>query len=135
MPLYFNAFEGIDFVNDTIKCALYQSDFVEDLTDQFLSDISGTEASGSGYVRKTLASKTATVSTNQVKKYYDAADVSWTGLTEPDLAVLLVFKDTGNAATSRLIGYVEDPDGPRVLVNATAAYQWQSLGLFDVRFL
>lgn len=140
MPLYPCALAGINWTSDTIVAILYQSDFVVDLTDAFLSDISGTELSGGGYSRLTLGTKTNdfTLSTN--KTVTTAANLEWTGITAADLAYCVIAKSTGVAGTSRLIGVLDLRDTtitPRVkreLTNATINVNWRSAGILDTRY-
>jgi hypothetical protein len=37
----------------------------------------------------------------------DAADVTWSALNKADVRYAIIYKDTGTAATSPLIGYVD----------------------------
>lgn len=88
----------IDMPTDTIKIALIDTGaYTYSSTDEFWSAASaaliGTAA--------TLASKTIT---NGV---FDAADVTFTSVTGASVEALIIFKDTGTAATSPLIMYLD----------------------------
>ena len=88
----------IDIPTDTIKIALIDTGtYTYSSTDEFWSAASaalvGTAA--------TLASKTIT---NGV---FDAADVTFTSVTGASVEALIIFKDTGTAATSPLIMYLD----------------------------
>lgn len=98
--------QSVNWGTDTIKAALATSAYTPNQdTDQFFSSV--TEATGTGYTAGgvTLASKTSTynASTNTVD--LDAADLSWTGVTTT-FRYLIVYKSTGTAGTSPLLGYV-----------------------------
>lgn len=88
----------IDIPTDTIKIALIDTGtYTYSSTDEFWSAAStalvGTAA--------TLASKTIT---NGV---FNADDVTFTSVTGASVEALIIFKDTGTAATSPLIMYLD----------------------------
>jgi hypothetical protein len=88
----------IDMPTDTIKIALIDTGtYTYSSTDEFWSAASaalvGTAA--------TLASKTIT---NGV---FNADDVTFTSVTGASVEALIIFKDTGTAATSPLIMYLD----------------------------
>ena len=88
----------IDMPTDTIKIALIDTGvYTYSSTDEFFSAASsaviGTPA--------TLASKTIT---NGV---FDAADVTFTSVSGSSVEALIIYKDTGSAATSPLIMYLD----------------------------
>ena len=88
----------IDMPTDTIKIALIDTGtYTYNSTDEFWSAASaalvGTAA--------TLASKTIT---NGV---FNADDVTFTSVTGASVEALIIFKDTGSAATSPLIMYLD----------------------------
>lgn len=91
-----------DFDADTFGVLLTASGYLPAYdTDQFVDDVTNElDTSGTGYTRKTLTDvtwgATGSVST------FTAADVVWASLTATVRRVI-VFKDTGNDATSRLM--------------------------------
>lgn len=104
----------IDWTDDTIVVALFDNTLSADVnTDTFLDEITNydtAELSGGNYVRKTLASKTNTVTAGETS--LDAADVTWSALTGT-FRYAVVFKSTGAAATDILIGIIDfDSDQP-----------------------
>ena len=130
MPLYNSALgTGIDWTADTMRVALFRNGFVEDVTDENLSDIVGTEVSG--YTRPALTSKTRS---NAIRSILDAADTTITGVTSTDLTHAVVFKDTGNASTSRLFAFFR-LDGPRSITGGTITLVWSQSGVAEVRYL
>lgn len=97
---------------DTIKVSLHSSSLTpaQD-TQEFFSAVSSTElATSGGYTAggATLASKTNNYTASSNTAWLDAADVSWTasgaGFTS---RYAIVRKDTGSAATSPVLGYID----------------------------
>lgn len=79
--------------------------------DEFLAAIPSGARIGAA---ATLASKTI------VSRVFDAADTSITGLTgAPTIEALVLFEDTGDAATSPLIAYIDTATGLPVAAGAT----------------
>lgn len=102
----------IDWSVDTIKVALVDtaSYTVAIDTDEFYSTVSAAVVG----TPQTLASKTATLGVA------DAADISFTGLVgAPSIEALVIYKDTGVAATSPLIAYIDTASGLPVTSGAT----------------
>lgn len=89
----------IAIATDNIKAVLVDPavDAPDTTNDQFLSDIAGgARVATSG----NLASKTTAAGV------FDAADITITGVTGTGLDIIL-YQDTGSAATSRLIGKID----------------------------
>jgi hypothetical protein len=88
------------------------------------------ELSGGGYVRKTLASVTATQDDTNNRAILDAADVTWTGLSGSTPTYAIIFDNAGGSDAARsLIGWVElttppAPNGGDYIV------EWAATGLF-----
>jgi hypothetical protein len=87
-----------DLINNTIKVILidagqYTVDFT---THEFLSDI---PAGARVAISAALAGKTVTAG------IFDASDISFASVSGPTVEALVLFVDTGVAATSRLINY------------------------------
>src|SRR5690242_11712827 len=94
-----------DWDTDTIKVAILTSAYTPNQdTDDFWNDVSANEASATGYTAggAALANKSVTydTATNQVR--LDADDVTWTSAVTG--RYLVVYKDTGTASTSPLLG-------------------------------
>lgn len=95
---------SIDWDTDAIKAVLVDTGAytVNLATHTFLSDIAaGARIATSG----NLASKTVT------SGVADAADVSFTAVTGASVEAIVLYKDTGSAATSRLIAYIDTATG------------------------
>lgn len=88
----------IDMPTDTIKIALIDTAlYTYNSTNEFWSSASVAEIG----TAVTLGSKTIT---NGV---FDAADVTFTSVIGASVEALIIYKDTGNAATSPLIMYID----------------------------
>lgn len=88
----------IDFPTDTIKIALIDTGvYTYSASDEFYSAASAAQIG----TPVTLASKTIT------SGVFDAADVTFTSVTGASVEALIIYKDTGSAATSPLIMYID----------------------------
>lgn len=132
MPLY-NAFKGtqlggsniINLTTDTIKVALTTSSYSPNIdTDDFFNDITN-EVSGTGYTAggATLTTKSITVDTTNDRAYLDADDTSWPSSTITNARYAVIYKSTGVASTSPLIGYI-DFGGNKSTSGDTFLIQW-----------
>lgn len=103
----------LDWAADTIKLLLVEATYAptSSTTHDFLDDIpSGDRVSGS--VSSAFSSKTATGGTA------DAADVVLTAVPAGTAATaLVIYKDTGSEATSRLIAYIDSYSGLPITPN------------------
>jgi cephalosporin-C deacetylase-like acetyl esterase len=88
----------IDMPTDTIKIALIDTGvYTYSGTDEFWSAASAAEIGTS----QTLNSKTIT------DGVFDADNVTFTSVTGASVEALIIYKDTGSAATSPLIMYID----------------------------
>lgn len=101
----------VDWVTDTIKVGLATSAYTPNQdTHDFWNDVSANElASGNGYTTGgvTLGSKTRTYDTASNTVRLDAADASWTFSATKTFRYAVCYKDTGSAATSLLLAYID----------------------------
>ncbi len=99
----------IDWVNDAISIDLIDvNDYTVNLnTHQFLSSVPGAAIEAT----VALASKTGT------DGVADAADAIFTSVSGDQCEALIIYKDTGSAATSQLIGYIDTATGLPVTPN------------------
>ena len=90
---------GINMLTDTIKAALVKSAYSVNLaTHEFMSDLGANVLS----TNQTLAGRSVT------DGVFDASAMTWPSVTAGDTAAFVVlFKDTGNPATSPLIYYID----------------------------
>lgn len=110
----------IDWVGDDIRCVLvdHSVDTPNRSTDQFLSDI----AAGARIATSSLlAGKT------NVNGTCDAADLPFAVVTGASFESLVVYQDTGSAATSRLIAvYDTVPELPYTPTGAGLTIRWDN---------
>lgn len=99
----------VDFDTDTIKVMLCTSSYVPSASGHACKNSVTNEVTGGNYTAggNTLTSPTVTLTSGTVT--FDAADTVWTahasGFVNARYAV--IYKDTGTAATSTLIAYVD----------------------------
>lgn len=100
----------ISWSSDNIKVVLVDNaDYTVNLaTHQFLSDVA---SGGRVATSSNLSSKTVTAGVA------DAADVTFTAVTGDQSESLVIYKDTGSAATSPLIAYIDTATGLPVTPN------------------
>lgn len=131
--LYSNVFQRafndqIDLDTDTVKVALLTGYTPNQNSHDYFDDVSGTQVSGAGYTSggATLGSKS--VSTSGTTFTFDAADVTWSTATV-SATHAVIYVDTGSAATSPLIAYV-DFDGTVSSTAGDFTIQWNASGIF-----
>ena len=100
----------VDWLADNIKVTLIDvADYTVNLaTHDFYDDVA---AAAKVATSGNLASKTATAGVA------DAADVTFTAVTGDPCEALVIWKDTGTAATSQLIAYIDTATGLPVTPN------------------
>jgi len=110
----------IDWANDDIKAVLVDTAAyaVSIDSDEFLSSIpAGDRIATSG----NLASKTSTLGVA------DAADVTFSTVTGDVSEAIVIYKDTGDAATSPLIAYIDTATGLPITPNGgDITIRWDS---------
>lgn len=101
---------SIDWDTDTIKvCLVDGADYTPNLaTHDFLDDIAG---AGIVATSGALAGKTVTAGVA------DANDVTLTAVTGDPSEYLVIYKDTGSSATSRLIALIDTATGLPITPN------------------
>lgn len=115
----------ISFKDDDIQALLVSADYTPDLsTHEFLSDV---QAYALGGGAKPLADKTTTLGV------FDASDVTWSRVAGGATAkAVILFKNTGEAGTSPLLGYIDTITGFPVATNGSdITVQWDN-GAFKI---
>lgn len=121
---------NIDLESDTIKLAFMATTYTPDIDAHvYWSDISGSLASGT--TSQTLGSKTVTVDNTNNRAEFDAANVSLSPITTSTDKFVL-YKDTGNAATSQLICCVDIAEGTLSPVDGTLSVTFNAEGIFAI---
>lgn len=125
----------LDFENDDIRIMLVDSTTTAD-TEEDTTTIAGFstlgELSGTGYVRKALASKTVTKDNANNQSYFDAADVTWTGINAGTAAAVLVYKHVTDDSDSVPIAYIDGGDFPIVTNGGDITLRWASDGIVKI---
>lgn len=107
----------IDWDTDNIKCVLVTSGYTPNLsTHDFLDDVTNVQATSGN-----LASKTVTAGVA------DAADTTFTAVSGSACNAIVIYADSGSAATSRLIAYIDSGTGLPVTPNGgDITIQWDN---------
>lgn len=101
--------DHVDWVNDTIKIALLTSTASPNQdSNQYWSDLNANEVSGTGYSAGgiALSSKTLTYDSASKTVRLKCADAVFSSVTLTNARYAVIYKDTGSASTSPLLGYV-----------------------------
>ena len=109
----------IAILTDTINVVLVDTAAyaVNLATDQFLDII----PVGDRISTSTMGSKTSTAGT------FDAADTVFTAVTGDQAEALVIYKDTGNEATSQLLAYIDTATGlPATPVGGDITVTWDA---------
>lgn len=125
------AYRGnIDLENDPIKLKYMQTSYTPDAgTDQYLSDVSASEASGAP--TETLANVVVRIDTGNARVEVDADDVTEASITTTT-DKFVVFKDTGVDSTSVLIGCFDISEGTLNPISGTLSLTFNVEGIFAV---
>lgn len=111
-----------DLDGQTVKVALVTAGYTYTSTDQYYSSVSASVVG----TPQTIGSKTFT---NGV---FDGADVTFTSVTGSQVVSLVIYIDTGSAATSPLVAFIDTgvtnlpvtPNGGDILIT------WNASGIF-----
>lgn len=121
--------EAFTWSSSTIKMLLVSSSYTFNPDHDFVDDVDANELSGTGYVRKTLASKTVTVDDTNDEVRYDAADPVYTGADFGTVAAGIVYVEVTNDTDSIPLAYVE-LTSPAVTNGGDFTFQFGSDGVF-----
>lgn len=119
----------VDWVTDTIKAALTTSSYTPNQdTHTYFSDVTN-EISGTGYTAGgvALATKSVAYDTTTNETRLIAANAAWTTATFTTRRAV-VYKDTGTAATSPLLGWV-DFGADNTVSAGTFTITWDATGV------
>lgn len=119
---------------NTIKVALLTASYTPAIdTHDFFDDVSANEISATGYTAggATLASQTVTTDTTDDEAAADAADPTWTLTTSASPRYAIIYKSTGTASTSPLIGYI-DFGQTYTIANGTLTLTFNSEGYLNL---
>jgi hypothetical protein len=114
----------VDLLVDTIKAALLDTGTVAyNAAHDFYNDISA----GVVGTPVTLGTKTTTGGV------FDAADSTFTAVTGATVEAIVIYKDTGNVATSQLIAFIDTGTGlPATPNGGDITIAWNASGIFAI---
>lgn len=105
---------SMDFVNDTIKVLLLDNaqSYVFDPSHNFVADLTPgtnelTNNSGTGYERKTLATKAVNEDDVNDQAEMDCADIDYTSIDAGEIQAAVVYKEVTNDSDSPVIAYID----------------------------
>lgn len=110
---------SIDYITDTIKVRLVKNTYAQDLaTDEFISSVTAI----TGTTDQTLTGKSVTGG------LLDADDVTFTAVPAGETSEgVVIYKDTGNPATSPVLHYVDTITGfPLATNGGNITIQWSN---------
>jgi hypothetical protein len=120
----------VDFDTDTIKVMLVTNTYVPSATGHAAKNSVTNEVTGTNYTAGGAALGTVTVVDSTGTITFDAADTTWTqnagGFSTARHAI--IYKDTGTAATSTLIGWI-DFGADKGNVAGDLTLQWNASGI------
>lgn len=125
----------IDLNSDTITVSLHTSTYSPNIdAHTFFSDLTNELAASGGYTAggKELAGKLVSADDSNDRGVFDASDRIWPALTpSAGFRYGIIYKDTGVAATSPLIAYIDfgtdqDPAGSDFII------QWHVDGILYI---
>jgi hypothetical protein len=122
----------VDWVTDTIKTTLHTTTYTPNQdTHVFATDLTNELTTTGGYTvgGVTLGTKSVTYDSTTNETRLIAANASWTALTAT-FRYAIVWKDTGTAATSPLLGYVDL--GATTITGTNFTIQWDATGVLKV---
>jgi len=117
---------NIDLDSDTLKVALVTSDYTFSAAHNFFDDITGELSATGGYTAGGATIASPTISSGA----FDAADTSWSSATFTT-AGGVVYKSTGTAGTSPLIGFINF-DGNQSPADQTFKIVWNAAGIITI---
>lgn len=126
---------AIDLLADTIDVILLGTGYTPSVDHNFASDLTS-ELSGTGYAsgfggsgRKTLSSKALVEDDTNDVAYFDAADVTWTGINAGTIGYAAIVQRGASDAASPLIAVIDVAD--TVTNGGDITIQWGALGIIQ----
>jgi len=120
---------GIDWVADDINIALLTDSWTPSRTLDFYSELTNELASGDGYTTGGLALTIKAISTAANIIYLEADNPEWIFSASKSFRYAAIYKDTGVAATSPLLWYI---DLVNTTLSGTYTIRLNALGLISL---
>jgi hypothetical protein len=121
-----DASANVDINDGTVKVALIDTaDEAYNAADEFLSDVTGAGIVGTA---QTIANTTV------ASGLFDGDDVTFTAVSGDPCEALLIYIDTGVAATSRLVAFIDTgvTNLPVTPNGGNIAIAWNASGIFQL---
>lgn len=122
---------SLNFASDTIKVMLVTNAYAFNADHDFVNQVSAAEVAGSGYTggfagsgRKTLGSKVVNEDDAGDRGYFDAADVTWSGINVGSVQAAVLYEEGTSDADSSLIAYIDSGGFPVVTNGGDFVIQW-----------
>lgn len=99
----------MDLDASAVKVALLTSAYTPDIdAHHYFTSVSAQEVAGDGYTAGgyTLTGVSATVDKTNNLAYLDCGNPTWTSATLSNVRFPVIYRDTGDAATAPLLGYI-----------------------------
>lgn len=129
---------SIDLDTDTVSVTLHTSSYTPDIdAHDFYDDLTNELPTASGYTAGgvNLANKSITVDNTNNRAYLDADDSTWTASGTLTWRYAVLRKNTGTAATSPVIGYIDFVTDRSVVSGETLYIQWAAPGSGGILYL
>ena len=123
---------NINLESDTIKLKYMDTTYTPDVTtENFLTDVLASEATGTNVPTETLANVDVRIDTENTRVEVDADNVSEASVTT-STDKFIIYKDTGVEATSPLIACIDIAEGTLNPVAGTLSISFNAEGLFAI---
>lgn len=122
----------LDFDADTIRVMLVDNTYVFNADHDFVSEVSGSELSGTGYTRPTLANVTVTLDDTNDLAYMDADDLVWSSINAGTADAMILYKFVTNDADSALLGYIDSGGFPVTTNGGDLNVTWAAAGILKI---
>lgn len=125
---YLQFTNSIDLLSDTIKIMLVNG-YTPNAAHQYRDEVEAEEVIGTGYIDggKTLAGRSVS-SVSPIT--FDADNVDWQSSSITATGAIL-YKDTGDAATSPLIAYFPYT-GTKISTDGEFLHEWSASGILEI---
>jgi hypothetical protein len=124
----------LDVMADNLRVVLVDvADYVYSDAHDFLDDVPAAARVATSPI---MTGKSAAGPAGTTPGVFDAADVTFTGVTGDPSEALIIYRDTGTAATSNLICYIDTVAGPAALTvtpnTGDIVVTWSAQGIFTL---
>lgn len=125
---------GLNFATADLRVLLVTSGYTFNADHNFVSDLTpgSNELSGTGYARKTLASKATTQDDTNDRAEGDCDDIAYTAINAGTAAAAILFVQVTNDADSYLVGKYDTGGFPLVTNGGDATIAINAEGFLQI---